>query len=232
MSKRKNFAQRLANRLNEKFSPRPTEVDTTRFNDEIANITAWSPMKGGGSNFSTHKLVIDSDSRMEFVASNQGVIFALVFILAGAGVFIFGFAGQTVGGNICMGLFGLPFLAIGVFLFRSSIQPIVFDKKQDRFWIGFDPSNIPDNKTSCSLNRVHAIQLIEEWNSGSDSAYFSYELNLVLKTGERIHVVDHGDSNQMRVDAQVLGEFLNVPIWDIISGTGSSSRGKGFVFKR
>ena len=44
----------------------------------------------------------------------------------------------------------------------------------------------------------------------------SYELNLVLQDGERLNVVDHGSFDVLREDAAKLGEFLGVPVWDVL----------------
>jgi hypothetical protein len=41
----------------------------------------------------------------------------------------------------------------------------------------------------------------------------SYELNLVLKDGRRINVVDHGGADKIRTDAATLADFLGVPVW-------------------
>jgi len=76
-------------------------------------------------------------------------------------------------------------------------------------------------KDYIDLADVYAIQLIKEYvpgSSGTDSRsspYYSYELNLVLKDGERMNVVDHGNLTRIRADAIKLGEFLgNLPVWD------------------
>ena len=49
---------------------------------------------------------------------------------------------------------------------------------------------------------------------GNKSAYYSYEMNLVLNDGKRLNVVDHGNQAKLREDAQTLATFLNVPVWD------------------
>jgi|GEM_PF-6831275 len=40
------------------------------------------------------------------------------------------------------------------------------------------------------------------------------QLNLVLNDGERINVIDHGDLNAVRQDAQTLARLMHVPLWD------------------
>ena len=43
---------------------------------------------------------------------------------------------------------------------------------------------------------------------------YNYELNLVLKDGERINVVDHGNLKKIQDDANTLSNFLGKPVWD------------------
>jgi hypothetical protein len=57
---------------------------------------------------------------------------------------------------------------------------------------------------------------ISEQVSSTDSSYVSYELNIVLKTGERINLIDHGDIVSIRKNAKEIVQFTNrvMPIWD------------------
>ena len=89
------------------------------------------------------------------------------------------------------------------------------------------------------LKEVRAVQLISEFvspdaltaymiltNSNRSSydrhremeqrTYFSYELNLVLSTGERFTVMDHSDAEEVEEAGNRVAEFLNVPLWNVI----------------
>ncbi len=68
------------------------------------------------------------------------------------------------------------------------------------------------------LDDVYAIQLINERiqsssSNGRSSTYTSYELNLILKDGSRVNVMDHGDAEDIEFSAKSLAGFLDVPIW-------------------
>ncbi len=39
-----------------------------------------------------------------------------------------------------------------------------------------------------------------------------YELNLILKDGSRLNVVDHGNRDALQGDARTLAEFLDVDL--------------------
>ena len=71
-------------------------------------------------------------------------------------------------------------------------------------------------RESSSLHEIHAIQLIREYCVGSKNSYHSYEMNLVLKTGWRFNVTDHGSLGAIREDGKRLAEYLSIPVWDLI----------------
>ena len=58
--------------------------------------------------------------------------------------------------------------------------------------------------------------MIREYVRGSESSYYSYELNLICSDGSRINIVDHGALRKLREDAALLAEYLSIPVWDAI----------------
>ena len=64
------------------------------------------------------------------------------------------------------------------------------------------------------LEFIHALQIVAEFISGKNANYYSYELNLVLKNGNRINIIDHNNKGRIDREAKVLSEFLGVPVWD------------------
>jgi hypothetical protein len=42
----------------------------------------------------------------------------------------------------------------------------------------------------------------------------SNELNLVLRSGNRVHAIDHSNRRKLREDIETLAGFLGVPVWD------------------
>jgi hypothetical protein len=201
--------------------------DPTRFGDPVAEQTSWMPAKGGGANFRTRKLVTVTPNRIEFRASMGAKIFFGSFLLGGIGVAVgvsafhfstgtFPFSPDTV-----LPLFaGIGFAVVGGCLLYFGTAPIVFDKSRGFFWKGrkaregvFDSNSL---KHFAGLEDIHALQLISEYCRGSKRSYYSYELNLVLRNGRRINVMDHGDCEKLREDAQTLSQFLERPVWDAI----------------
>lgn len=216
LEKLKSFVEKLS-----KTDP----FDASRFNDPLALQTAWTPAKSGGSNFHTHRLVEVDSHRLEFRATWGAKLFAAVFIVVGLGVLIigsiFGFTDSASGepaNPLFIYLFGLIFAAAGGWVYYYMSTPRVFDKWAGLYWKGHKkPEHIHDissTKDTSHIRDIHAIQLLSEYVRGDKSSYHSYEINLVLKNGERINVVDHGKLSEVRTDARKLSEFLGKPIWD------------------
>ena len=91
-------------------------------------------------------------------------------------------------------------------------------KKIGAYWKGRksprEVFNKSELKNFAELDDVHAIQLISEFVRGNKTSYHSYELNLVLQDGKRLNVIDHGNKNVIKENAETLSKFLDKPIWD------------------
>ena len=104
----------------------------------------------------------------------------------------------------------MGFSLLGCFLVIRLGKSSVFDKYAQQFRKG---------NLKVSLSSIYAIQLLTEFveNSGnSGGSFYSYELNLVLQSGERINVMDHGVKSLIEQDAIVLSRFLKVPVWNTL----------------
>ena len=92
-----------------------------------------------------------------------------------------------------------------------------------------NPSEVRPRTPRCGrIADIHSLQILSEKVqtpqqrkglpdlSGKPPpvAFLSYELNLVLKNGVRVNVVDHGDLESLRSDARELSSFLGIPVWD------------------
>jgi len=113
------------------------------------------------------------------------------------------------------------------------LTPRVFDLDKGYYWRGRNKASEgkPQGvKHFCAIGDIYAIQLIQEYvrydprynpskHSGNNpykdfKPFYSFELNLVLRTAKRCNVIDHSDVYALRADAEKLGKFLNVPVWD------------------
>ena len=103
-------------------------------------------------------------------------------------------------------------------MLRSYSKPIIFDKMVGYFWKGWKKPDRyrVDQKIpgSVRLDDIHALQIVSEYIRGDDKNYYSYELNLVTKDGQRHNIIDHGDRSDLVIDTNKLSDFLGKPVWD------------------
>lgn len=200
---------------------KPSTFDASVFKDDVALKTDWSPARSGGTNIGTHQLVEVSARRLEFRPRPIALLFPLIFVLVGLGVLaVAGVLGFEEDMSILF--FGIPFgsifFLVGLFVAWSWAKPRIFDLDKGYYWQGRqEPAqgSMQDTKDQCLLGNIHAIQILDEYcSSGNRSSYYSYELNLILKSAERIHVIDHGKLAMIREDAAALSRVLGVPVWD------------------
>jgi len=208
-----------------KLTRESVRTDPSKFNDSIAMQTRWTPQKGGGASFKTHRLVNVSAYRIEFRSSAGAKIFYSIFLLSGLGIMFIFLKDPVSNGSFAIELdilfpmlIGLLFALVGGFLFFRGSVPIVFDKSNGYFLRGRkNPSRVYDQtkiKSLISLQNIHALQIISEHISSNKSSYYSYEINLVLKDASRVNVIDHGNLDRIREDAKTLSDFLGKPVWD------------------
>ena len=184
---------------------------------EMDSKIDWSPLKQGGTNIKTHKLVEIDSQRMEYKGTIGFVLFGLLFIVVGLGLASFVF---IEGVSFWIIMFGLLFSAPGAYILKIAFSPIVFDKTEGYFWKGKvsprQASDISEIKTIVELEKIHGIQVIKEFikdhNKGRDTSYYSYEINLILHSGDRLNVVDYGKEASILEDASQLSKFLNVRV--------------------
>jgi len=223
-----NFIEKLKQLQN--MSRREPQEWGERFNDPMAAETQWSPAKGGGTNFGTHKLKenLEFPERLEFLPTLGLKLFCGLFTVIGLSLVVGFSISMLQAKHPDMGLlfpiaFGLIFATVGIALFKTGGKKKIFDRDAGYFWVGkkdireinYRESDDP-KKSPVKLDRIHALQLISERCSSKNGSYLSYELNLVLDDASRINIVDHGNLKLIRSDAEKLAGFLNVPIWDAI----------------
>ncbi|MFL0728592.1 MAG: hypothetical protein AB8B37_02550 [Prochlorococcus sp.] len=196
------------------------EFDLGTFGDELAYKVEWSPLVGGGTNFTTHRLVKSPGFSRNQIRVETSL---WVYLFGGFCIFFtFIIFQSTLGGNATWTVNGVdgpppswwPIMALmpasmgcGMIWWFKTKEGI-FDYAAYKFTRGSQHFRLDD---------VHAIQLISERViSSKGGPYRSFELNLVFASGTRINIVDHGSLIALRRDAHMLSEFLRVPVWDVI----------------
>lgn len=201
-------------------------VEPEVFNHPLAQETDWHPLKGGGSNFGTHRLDSKNPDLLIFKPTKGAYLFSGIFILVGIlglliPIWIFFSEGNNEWSLLLFALFfGGIFLTAGMFLLYFMTKPCVFDTFYGCFYKGWKKpqqqlgmgSN--DKNPMINLNDVKAIQIVRERISSKNGSYYSYEINLVLTDASRVNVIDHGNHMAIIEDAETLATTLGVPLWD------------------
>lgn len=199
--------------------------DASRFNDPVAEQVQWTPLKSGGSNFTTHNLVEANPNRLEFQPGIKSKMFSFVFIGVGILVPIFfilnaeGFEGAEIWQMVAFSLvFGGIFIAGGLFSLRSSNKLTVFDKSIGKYWRGKEGPDVKpglmNHESVYDLSGVYALQLLSHYVRSDKSSYYIYELNFILDDLKRVNIMRHGGKAVLRRDAEKLAEFMGKPLWD------------------
>lgn len=202
------------------------------FGDPLARQTQWTPVRSGGTKGWARRLVQSGSDRLTFRPTKRKLLFCAVPVLVGVYIIVFQPI-QNSGPSWSQSVVGLVFLAMGLMIGYRLCTPVVVDKRLGACWTGWRaPASAEaarDQDGGAALGDVRAVQVIPERLRNTESK-FSYEVNLVLADSNRINLVDHSRRSVIREDAQTLGRFLDVPVWDASSlppGVTPASRSGG-----
>lgn len=186
------------------------------FGDPLARQTRWTPARSGGTKGRSRRLVKSGSDRLTFRPTKRKVLLCALFVLIGAYVILF----QPVENSEpawSQSAVGLVFLVMGLVLGYRASTPVVVDKRLGACWTGWRaPSSAEaaqNQEGGAKLSDVRAVQVLPERLRNTE-ATSSYEINLVLADSSRVNLVDHSSKSVIREDAQTLGKFLDVPVWD------------------
>jgi len=119
-------------------------------------------------------------------------------------------------------------------LLRKPVRALEFDKNTGVFWI--EKRRVFGWKVGESaqmpIAHIHALQIVSYTNreaylqtsaqelpssthdSNHQKPVKEYEVNVVFRNGERVNIINHKNKKAIHSDANILGAFLGVPIWD------------------
>ncbi len=183
---------------------------------EIKKYTSTEFMYSGGASFKTHDARLKKEA-FKFLPSTQFTLYtlmylALVILCYYCGNYLWSIDnGFSALGFILLGA-ALVFLCAFLYFLKDYLVRIVFSKKLGYYYKGY--VNIPFLRNDkINLEDIVAIQILGEITSETLAPFNSFELNLVLKDSERVHVIDHSNLKSIITDVTQLSKFLDVPIW-------------------
>jgi len=190
-------------------------------NDSIAQNLSWSPAKAGGSNFKTHRR-LDDAVHIKFIPTFFAHFFMLaISLFVGYFIYIFYTNPESINFNMPNFLIPVfPFIFLGgiVYAIYEMYKPRVFNLKKQVYQYSWLRPEIEishlDSKHCIHFSMIHALQILDELIEDDDGHdYTSTELNLVLKDGQRMNIIDHSDRSAIMQDAKFLARKLIVPVW-------------------
>ena len=173
----------------------------------------WSPLKNGGSFYRTYRLVKVSSKRMELHPTIiWQMIYLYLFLLGLAGVIIIPIQHHHDKSDFLYVIFSILIMltASGLLYFQTCF--INFDKTKQMIWKERKYSKKKSIQRHIPLSDIAALQLLQKSVlSAKMISFYSYELNVILKTGKRIYITDYANYTGIKKDAKELSYFLNVP---------------------
>jgi hypothetical protein len=83
-----------------------------------------------------------------------------------------------------------------------------------RSHIPLDGADLQIGKTPVPRTECAALQICSKLiTSRRIGGFTGYELNLVLKDGQRLNLMDHGNIHSLAGDGRVLADELGLPLW-------------------
>ena len=182
-----------------------------------------TPISNGGTSFKTHDVVFDGDGNMIIRPTIRNIVVGVITFIVLYGLFGYmmvsglrvAILSEHVGFGILLLLSG-GVLALGFSKFNILSEYIFkFEKAKNigccySYWSRRKP--IWSKKTS----EVVAIQVLKKTvkthNTNQFVAFTSFEVNLVNNDYSRSNLLDYGKENNIIYDAQLIADFLQVPL--------------------
>jgi hypothetical protein len=184
--------------------------------DDVKKYTSTAFMYSGGASFETH-VAREKFGIFKFLPSLKFAFYTALYLILAAGSYYFGMQlwpidnGLSVIGFLLLGA-ALVFVFVFFYFLKDYLIRIVFSKKLGYYYKGYVNVNYL-RFAKANLNDIVAIQILGEITAEQLAPFNSFEINLVLKNSERLHVIDHSNLKSIIEDANSLSKFLNVPIW-------------------
>ncbi len=181
----------------------------------------WSPLNSGGANFQTQQLLARGEQGWVVTATWRFVLLCSIFAAIGGPLGLgIAFAELDKGAKALIPLLmGLVFIGISWALVRFAAPRKCFDRRVGWYWQGREGltdqqrHTLQERGKAAPLHEIRAVQVLAELVTDSEAPSFnSYELNLVLRSGQRLNVMDHGKRDVLVADAERLARWLDVPL--------------------
>ena len=188
------------------------------YDPQVAKNLKWSPKAIGGYQTKLHKLVQSKPSMMQLKQCKTSMMKSIIsIILATVSFIVISIASEIMLMLVIMAIFILILCFTMFKQWKYASTPRNFDKLTGYYWQGDESltqiNQIKRTKDATLLSNIIGIQILDKKIGNKKAKNTSYELNLILKSNERINVTDHGDRGTIINNANALSAFLNVPVY-------------------
>ncbi len=192
------------------------EINEYGFDQEDVKVET-TPLKRGGASFKTKDIIFTNG--LAYTQKSKGAkIFSWTFFLIGDALVLFGiylyFYKNEIEALLPLVIIGSIFSLVG-FLMIKLTKKITFDKSVGVYYTtkNYNPMALGvEHVKQGKLRDIKHIQVLKELVKTDKSSFYSYEINLVLKDGNRLNVVDHGNLNVIKEQVQGLEVFLGIKV--------------------
>lgn len=196
---------------------KPRPESRPNINDPIASKTKWNNLSSD-QEYQTHKIVKTHPMGFEMQLTWVFKLFTYCFLIFTTGLFL-AYIKDPVEKEIGeIMIFVVIVVFCYVVIYFKFMTTKCFDLENGYYWTRYSlmSNEIPNRirkkrfgKNFTRLDEIHALQIKD-----AIRRKMMYELNLVLKNGNRIHVVMYDDPQKARQDFENLANHLQVPLWN------------------
>ncbi len=116
---------------------------------------------------------------------------------------------------VFISIFSLSFSLIIRFIFSHIRKFHFFDKKSGVYYLG----KVRRDASSIDLSDIKVLYLISKRVYTTNRSYKSFELSFCTSNEERVVIMNHGDRDWIKTDADKLSNFLGVPCETLKNGS-------------
>jgi hypothetical protein len=198
------------------------ELKSTDVDDPVALKVSWNAFNASSTNFKNQAIDV-SDDKIRIKQPKKMDQLTALFLAPGIATFLYGlsdfFSGDWLFGFFMI-LLGSVLGGIGFNLLKKTSNDFTLDLTKGTYHVGnhLDEVSQRDRFVNGYIKDIHALQILKERiasssKDGKSKSHNNYEVNIVLKDGERINIMEHQHIEYVNSYAVKLSGILGVSIW-------------------
>lgn len=199
--------------------------DPEDFSDSIIGDIAWSPLNDDGESPESDDQMKQSGERLSFQVRPANLFYALLLLilLLGTATALLLAIGSGGGMRWLIAIVAAsPVAGYGIYGFIHSIiaidPPIVFNQKENYYRNPSDCDQFDGEQIDTPLDEIIGVQYLTKVSSDEGrygtEYFYCYELNLILKNGNRIHFKNFSNIEKLQEYGSTITAFLSIPLLD------------------